>query len=288
MSNNKFAQIRRLLIIILVLNWGVALAKIIWGHLTHSASMFADGIHSLSDGTSNIIGLIGIGVAARPRDVGHPYGHRKYETLASMAIAVALFLVAFKLLSDSVHKLVHQELINPEANLLSFIVMGVTLAVNFSVMRYERKKGKELNSDFLVADAMHTGSDILASIMVIVSLISVRLGLPIIDVIAGMVISVLIGYVGVGILMDSSRVLTDYAVINSQQITEALCELREVVGCHRIRTRGRTDDVHVDLHITVDRNMSVGKAHDLSTAIEKLIREKFPGVTDVMVHIEPA
>lgn len=288
MSNNKFAQIRRLLIIILVLNWGVALAKIVWGHLTHSASMFADGIHSLSDGTSNIIGLIGIGVAARPRDVGHPYGHRKYETLASMAIAVALFLVAFKLLSDSVHKLVHQELINPEANLLSFVVMGVTLAVNFSVMRYERKKGKELNSDFLVADAMHTGSDILASIMVIVSLISVRLGLPIIDVIAGMVISVLIGYVGVGILMDSSRVLTDYAVINSQQITEALCELREVVGCHRIRTRGRTDDVHVDLHITVDRNMSVGKAHDLSTAIEKLIREKFPGVTDVMVHIEPA
>ncbi|MFA5336231.1 MAG: cation diffusion facilitator family transporter, partial [Candidatus Omnitrophota bacterium] len=219
MSNNKFAQIRRLLIIILVLNWGVALAKIVWGHLTHSASMFADGIHSLSDGTSNIIGLIGIGVAARPRDVGHPYGHRKYETLASMAIAVALFLVAFKLLSDSVHKLVHQELINPEANLMSFIVMGATLAVNFSVMRYERKKGKELNSDFLVADAMHTGSDILASIMVIVSLVSVRLGLPIIDVIAGMVISVLIGYVGVGILMDSSRVLTDYAVINSQQIT---------------------------------------------------------------------
>ncbi|MFA5147662.1 MAG: cation diffusion facilitator family transporter [Candidatus Omnitrophota bacterium] len=288
MSSNKFSQIRRLLIIILVLNWGVALAKIVWGHLTQSASMFADGIHSLSDGTSNIIGLIGIGVAARPRDVGHPYGHRKYETLASMAIAVALFLVAFRLLGDSVHKLINQELINPQANLLSFIVMGVTLAVNIGVMRYERKRGKELNSDFLVADAMHTGSDILASVMVIVSLVSVRLGLPIIDVIAGMVISLLIGYVGVGILMDSSRVLTDYAVINSQEITEALCEMKEVIGCHRIRTRGRTDDVHVDLHITVDRNMSVGKAHDLSTAIEKRIREKFPGVTDVMVHIEPA
>ncbi|MDD5424697.1 MAG: cation diffusion facilitator family transporter [Candidatus Omnitrophica bacterium] len=288
MSSNKFSQIRRLLIIILVLNWGVALAKIVWGHLTQSASMFADGIHSLSDGTSNIIGLIGIGVAARPRDVGHPYGHRKYETLASMAIAVALFLVAFRLLGDSVHKLINQELINPQANLLSFIVMGVTLAVNIGVMRYERKRGKELNSDFLVADAMHTGSDILASVMVIVSLVSVKLGLPIIDVIAGMVISLLIGYVGVGILMDSSRVLTDYAVINSQEITEALCEMKEVIGCHRIRTRGRTDDVHVDLHITVDRNMSVGKAHDLSTAIEKRIREKFPGVTDVMVHIEPA
>jgi cation diffusion facilitator family transporter len=288
MSNNKFAQIRKLLIIILALNWGVALAKIVYGHITSSASMFADGIHSLSDGTSNIIGLIGIGVAARPRDVGHPYGHRKYETLASMAIAVALFMVALRLLSDSVHKLINQELINPEANLLSFVVMGATIAVNITVMKYERKRGKELNSDFLVADSLHTGSDILASVMVVISLISVKLGLPIIDVIAGMVISLLIGYVGVGILKNSSRVLTDYAVINSQEITEVLYDMKEVVGCHRIRTRGRTDDVHVDLHITVDRNMSVGKAHDLSTAIEKRIREKFSGVTDVMVHIEPA
>ena len=288
MSNNKFAQIRKLLLVILALNWGVAIAKIVYGHLTNSASMFADGIHSLSDGSSNIIGLIGIGVAARPRDVGHPYGHRKYETLASMAIAVALFMIAFRLLSDSVHKLWHQELINPEANLLSFIVMGVTIAVNISVMKYERRKGKELNSDFLVADSLHTGSDILASVMVVVSLISVRLGLPIIDVIAGMVISLLVGYVGVSILRDSSRVLTDYVAINSQEITEALSDMKEVIGCHRIRTRGRTDDVHVDLHITVDRNMSVGKAHDLSTAIEKRIRERFSGVTDVMVHVEPA
>ncbi|HPN66664.1 MAG TPA: cation diffusion facilitator family transporter, partial [Candidatus Omnitrophota bacterium] len=125
-------------------------------------------------------------------------------------------------------------------------------------------------------------------VMVVVSLISVRLGLPIIDVIAGMVIALLVGYVGVSILRDSSRVLTDYVVINSQEITEALSDMKEVIGCHRIRTRGRTDDVHVDLHITVDRNMSVGKAHDLSTAIEKRIRERFSGVTDVMVHVEPA
>ncbi len=288
MNSNKFSQIRKILVTILVLNWGVALAKMIYGHMTNSVSMFADGVHSLSDGSSNIIGLIGIAVSARPRDVSHPYGHRKYETLASMAIAVALFLIAFRLISDSVHKLTHQELINPEANILSFIIMGLTLAVNIGVVRYELRKGKELNSDFLIADSMHTTSDILASVMVIISLISVRLGLPIIDVVAGMMISLLIVYVGVGILRDSSRVLTDYAVIGVQQICEALSDMKEVIGCHRIRTRGRSDDIHVDLHITVDRNMSVGKAHDLSTAIEKRIREKFPGVTDVMVHIEPA
>lgn len=250
--------------------------------------MSADGFHSLSDGSSNIIGLIGIAVASRPRDAGHPYGHGKYETLASMAIAMALFLIAFKLIAASIHKLVHQELINPEANLISFVVMGITLAINIGVMRYEYRRGKELNSDFLIADSLHTGSDIFASVTVIISLISVRLGLPIIDVVAGVIISLLICYIGVGILKHSSRVLCDYAAIDVGQICEALSDMKEVVGCHRIRTRGRQDDIHADLHITVDKNMTVAKAHDLSTAIEKRIREKFHGVTDVIVHIEPA
>ncbi|OGX28026.1 MAG: hypothetical protein A3F87_04255 [Omnitrophica WOR_2 bacterium RIFCSPLOWO2_12_FULL_51_24] len=288
MGSNKYIQIRNILIWTLALNWGVALAKIVYGLMTQSLAMSADGFHSLSDGSSNIIGLIGIAAASRPRDAGHPYGHRKYETLASMAIAVALFFIAFKLITTSIHKLVHQELINPEANLGSFVVMGITLAVNIGVMKYELRKGRELNSDFLVADAMHTGSDIFASSMVIGSLISVRLGLPIIDVIAGIIISLLIAYIGVGILKHSSRVLTDYAVIEVQHICDALSDMHEVVGCHRIRTRGRQDDIHADLHITVDKDMTVAKAHDLSTAIEKRIRERFPGVTDVIVHIEPA
>lgn len=288
MGSNKYLQIRNILIWILVLNWAVALAKIVYGYMTQSLAMSADGFHSLSDGASNIIGLIGIAVSSRPRDTGHPYGHRKYETLASMAIAMALFYIAFKLITASVHKLVHQELINPEATLMSFIVMVVTLAVNIGVMKYEYRKGKELNSDFLVADALHTGSDIFASISVIVSLVSIKLGFPILDVVVGFIIALLICYIGADILKHSSRVLTDYAAIEVQHICDALSDMHDIVGCHRIRTRGRSDDIHVDLHVTVDKNMSVGKAHELSTAIEKRLREKFPGVTDVIVHIEPA
>ncbi len=288
MASNKYVQIRNILLWVLVLNWGVALAKIVYGKATHSLSMFADGFHSLSDGSSNIIGLIGIAAAARPRDTGHPYGHRKYETLASMAIAIALFYIAFKLITVSMHRLVHQEPVSPEANLVSFIVMGITLAVNIGVMRYELKRGKELHSDFLIADAMHTGSDIFSSISVIISLVCIRLGFPIVDTVAGFVIALLICYIGADILKHSSRVLTDYAVIEVQHICDALSDMKEIVGCHRIRTRGRSDDIHVDLHVTVDKDMSVGKAHELSTAIEKRIRERFPGVTDVIVHIEPA
>jgi cation diffusion facilitator family transporter len=288
MIDAKYVRIRKILFWILALNWGVALTKIIYGHATNSLAMFADGLHSLSDGSSNIIGLIGIAVAARPRDVSHPYGHRKYETLASMAIAVALFLISFNLIKESAHRLINREYFNPEASVFSFIVMGVTLSVNIGVMIYEYGKGRELRSDFLVADSMHTFSDIFASLSVIISLICVKMGIPIVDVIAGIVISFLIGYVGVDILRHSSRVLCDYAAIDTQSIKDSLLGMSGIIGCHRIRTRGGSDDIHIDLHITVDKNMPVGKAHDLSTAIEKLLREKFTGVTDVMVHIEPA
>lgn len=285
MSDNKYTRIRNILIWVLVLNWGVAFAKIIYGHITNSLSMLADGLHSLSDGSSNIIGLIGIFIAAHPKDIEHPYGHRKYETLTSMAIAMILFFIAFNVIRMSLHRFVHR--VVPEVNPLSFIVMVATLLINIAVMRYEYNRGKELKSDFLVADAYHTGSDIFASISVIASLISVKVGFPIADVIAGFIISLLICYIGIDILKHSSRVLCDYVAMEAKEVEEAILDIPGVVGCHRIRTRGRPDDIHVDLHITVNKDMAVGKAHELSTAIEKRIREKFPGVTDVVVHIEP-
>ncbi|KPK41714.1 MAG: cation transporter [Omnitrophica WOR_2 bacterium SM23_29] len=286
MTDKKYVRVRNILICVLVLNWAVALAKILYGHITNSLSMFADGLHSLSDGSSNIIGLIGIFIASRPKDVDHPYGHRKYETLISMAIAMILFFIAFNIIKRSIVRFIHPEFTRVDP--LSFIVMFVTLFINVAVMKYEYTKGKELKSDFLIADSYHTGSDIFASISVIASLISIKMGFPIADVIAGFIISLLICYVGVDILKHSSRVLCDYAVIDVKEVEEAISDMPGVIGCHRVRTRGRLDDIYVDLHITVDKDMPIKKAHELSTSVEKRIRNKFSGVTDVIVHIEPS
>ncbi len=285
MSDSKYVRIRNILIWVLILNWAVASAKILYGLMTNSLSMFADGLHSLSDGASNIIGLFGIFIASRPKDTKHPYGHRKYETLTAMGIAMILFFIAFNVFMRSRDRFLHPVI--PEVNFLSFAVMVVTLLINVAVMRYEYNRGKELKSDFLVADSYHTGSDIFASISVIVSLVSIKMGFPIVDVIAGFIISLLICYVGIDILKHSSRVLCDYVAMEASEVEDAILDMPGVVGCHRIRTRGRPDDIHVDLHITVNKDMAVGKAHELSTSIEKRIREKFPGVTDVIVHIEP-
>jgi cation diffusion facilitator family transporter len=284
-SEDRFRQIRHILFYILILNWGVASAKLFYGWLIHSASMTADGFHSFSDGSSNIIGLFGIWVASRPVDETHPYGHKKYETLTSVGISVLLFLVCFNVVREGVLRFLHPVI--PEVNVKSFLVMGVTLAVNIGVMIYENRKGIVLKSDILISDALHTRSDILTSSSVILTLIGIKFGYPILDPIASLIIAVFIGYAAVDILKKSSWVLSDGVAIQIEQIEKVVLAIKGVKKCHRIRSRGRTDDIHIDLHVLVDPEMHIHQAHHLSYAIENKIKRDFRGVTDVVVHMEP-
>jgi cation diffusion facilitator family transporter len=263
----------------------VASAKLFYGWLIHSASMTADGFHSFSDGSSNIIGLFGIWVASRPVDETHPYGHKKYETLTSVGISVLLFLVCFNVVREGVLRFLHPVI--PEVNVKSFLVMGVTLAVNIGVMIYENRKGIVLKSDILISDALHTRSDILTSSSVILTLIGIKFGYPILDPIASLIIAVFIGYAAVDILKKSSWVLSDGVAIQIEQIEKVVLAIKGVKKCHRIRSRGRTDDIHIDLHVLVDPEMHIHQAHHLSYAIENKIKRDFRGVTDVVVHMEP-
>ena len=159
-----YKGIRNVLLLILILNWAGALAKIIYGLITRCESMSADGFHSLSDGASNIIGIIGIHFACQPVDKDHPYGHRKYETFFSLGIAALLFILAFNLAKEGVHHLIEPLKNAPRVDFKSFIIMLVTMAVNSRVMHYEHKKGVKLHSDILISDALHTKADIFTSI----------------------------------------------------------------------------------------------------------------------------
>jgi cation diffusion facilitator family transporter len=273
------------LVYILILNWGVAGAKLAYGWLTHSASMTADGFHSFSDGSSNIIGLVGIWIASRPIDASHPYGHKKYETLTSIGISALLFLVCINVIREGVMRFLHPLI--PEVTGKSFVVMGVTLTINVAVMIYETRIGKALKSDILISDALHTRTDILTSSSVIITLMGIKLGYPILDPIASILIAVFIGYAGIEILKESSRVLSDGVAIRIDEIERVVLSIRGVQECHQIRSRGRPDDIHIDLHVLVDPDMHVHKAHHLSYAIENKIKRDFHGVTDVVVHMEP-
>lgn len=244
-SQDHFQQIRRILIYILILNWGVAAAKLIYGWLISSASMKADGFHSFSDGASNLIGLIGIWVASRPIDQNHPYGHKKYETLTSVAISALLFFVCFNVIREGIARFIDP--VTPEVNLNAFLVMIVTIAVNIFVMVYENKKGKELKSDILVFDALHTRADILTSASVIITLMAIKLGYPMVDPIVSLLIALFIGYAAVQILRESARVLSDGAAIPIQEIERVVLAIKGVKECHQIRSRGRADDIYSPL-----------------------------------------
>lgn len=280
-----YKQIQRVLVLILVLNWAVALAKIFYGLTSRCVSMTADGFHSLADGASNIIGLIGIHFACQPTDKDHPYGHKKYETFFSLGIAMLLFIVSFNLFKEGFGRI--NKPVNPQVNLDSFIVMLVTLGVNFWVMNYEHKKGKLLGSDILISDAMHTKADIFTSISVIVALIVIKLGYPILDPIATILISIFIAHTGYQIVKESSVVLCDTAILDTKKVTDIVLEVKGVRNCHKIRTRGRFDDIHIDLHVQVSPSMHMDEAHKISYAIEGAIKKDIPEVTDVVVHMEP-
>lgn len=281
-----YNRIRQLLVVILVLNWGVAIAKMVLGFATRCQSMTADGFHSLSDGASNIIGLVGIALSSKPVDQDHPYGHRKYETFFSLGIAALLFLVAINLVREGIYKIGHP--VVTEVNFMSFVVMVATMAVNITVMKYEYSQGKKLRSDFLVADSMHTKADIFTSFSVIVALIGIKLGFQMIDPITTLLISVFIAKAGLEIIKDASKVLCDtVAIMDVDKISGIVMTVKGVRECHKIRTRGRPDDICIDLHVQVDPDMHIDQAHKICYEVEEAIKKKIPEASDVLVHIEP-
>jgi cation diffusion facilitator family transporter len=247
--------------------------------------MSADGLHSLFDSTSNIIGLVGISMASRPPDKEHPYGHAKFETFASIGIAMLLFISCFQLIYAAANRFHNSAA--PEITELSFGIMGLTLVINIGVSAYEYILGKKLKSSILVADSMHTRSDVYASFAVILGFIAVKMGYPLADPIIALVITGLITLTGLEIIRESSKVLLDKALIEESVIIDLAKSVEGVCNCHRVRTRGPPGEVYVDLHIGVDSSLSIEEAHKVSEAVEDKMKSNLQGIRDVIVHLEP-
>ena len=280
-----YDAVRRILMIIFVLNILTALAKGIYGLYTDTLSMSADGLHSFFDSTANIIGLVGISLAARPPDRDHPYGHAKYESFAAMGIAILLFAGCLQLIVSAAGRL--QSGGSPNVTGLSFVVMALTLIINVGVSSYEYILGRRLKSSILVADSLHTRSDVFASLGVILGLFAVRVGYPLADPIIALFICALIIHTGLEIIRESSTALLDRAVIDEQVIVDLARSVEGVCNCHAVRTRGMAEEIYVDLHIEVDASLSMELAHEVGVDVERAIKGRIPEVRDVVVHLEP-
>lgn len=279
-------RVERVLWIVFVLNLAVAAAKYFYGLASGSASMQADGIHSVFDSVGNIVGLVSIALAARPADAGHPYGHSKFETYGSLVIGVLLLAAAFEVGSGAVEKLAtgaYTAVVTPA----SFAVMVGTLAVNLGVTTYERRAGRRLKSEIIMADAAHTLSDVFVSLGVIAGLALVALGFPQADPVMALVVTVAILFSAWGVFRAAFRTLSDTAQLPEADVRAVASAVEGIRGVHRVRTRGTEAEVYCDLHIWVDPAMSVRDAHALGDAVEAAVKGRFPAVKEVLVHIEP-
>jgi cation diffusion facilitator family transporter len=285
-SGARTAEVSRVLWIVLFLNVAVAAGKYFYGRFIGSVSMQADGFHSLFDGTSNIVGLVGMGLAARPADRDHPYGHGKYETYASAVIGMMLLFAAWRIGTEAVDKLMHGA-VPPRVDAASFGVMVVTLAVNVFVSRYERKRGETLRSDILTADASHTSSDILVSGGVLAGLIFVRMGMPLADPVIALLVVLAILWTSLRVFARVNVIFTDSAILAVGEVCGVAGKVPGVLGCHSIRTRGPTSQIYIDLHIQVDPQLTVAQGHVIAEQVEKALCEEIPGVVDVIAHLEP-
>lgn len=283
--NNYSTQVRKVLLITLVLNSVVAVAKVLYGYMTNSIGMTSDGFHSFFDGISNIVGLIGIWIASNPPDANHPYGHKKFETLFTIIIAVMIFTTCVQILKRVYFTFSQDH--NTIVTETSFLVMFFTTGVNIFVMLYESRKGKKIGSDFLVADAMHTKSDIFASLAVIAGLVLTKVGYPRADTLVGIVITFFIARIGYEIIRDASTVLVDTVCMDTSVIESLVKGIEGVKGCHDIRTRGSANSIYLDLHVLVDKGLSIERAHEIADGIEGKIKKEIPSVIDIVVHVEP-
>jgi cation diffusion facilitator family transporter len=278
--------IRRVLIIVLLLNLAVAFAKLGYGAWTGSIAMRADGVQSFLDGLANVVGLVAVAVAARPPDEEHHFGHERYETLASLLIAGMMSVGVIQILQDAFGQL--QGGTPPTVNAGSFGVLFATMLVNLGVSIWERRQGQRYASDLLLADAKHTASDIIVSMGVVFGLLGVRMGWTYADSLVSILITFVIAWAAWTIIRDATKVLTDATDVNPRALMRTILETEGVVSAHKLRARSSGGRLLAQVDIAVDPQMPVIEAHDIASRVERSIMNAVGEESQVVVHIEPA
>jgi cation diffusion facilitator family transporter len=284
-DSDRYSSVVRVLYRVLFLNLAVAIVKIALGYMTGAVSILSDGFHSLTDSAANVVALIGVSAARKPPDADHPYGHRKYETMASLGILLFLSIVLVEVVTAAIDRLCSGS--SPRVFPEGIGVMTVTLIVNIAVVAYESRAGRRLNSEVLLADAKHTRSDVLTSVTVLAALLGVWSGYSLLDPLAALLVAGFIGYACWEIARGAGGILSDRIVIAEDEVKRVVTSVPDVLGCHHIRTRGSADYVFLDLHIWLDGRTPLESAHATSHVVKDLLMAKYPQIVDVVIHIEP-
>lgn len=268
-----------------IANLLVALGKMAVGLSLGLMALTASGFESLLDASNNVVGYVAVKLSAREADKKHPYGHRKFETFVALIVAFMMFIAGTQIFIEGVQRIKGGSI--PQVSGIAFVAIITSMIVSLSVSLVEWRCGKLYQSEFLLADAAHTLTDFFSSFIVLTSLALVSIGIIWADFVAAMVVVIIILLIGFRIIREAFTILVDTSQIDPELLADCCYTVQGVKGVHKIRSRGTPDAVKVDLHIKVERNLSVETAHDLSHRVKQKIMKDFPEVDDVIVHIEP-
>ncbi len=288
MNTNKIAM--RVSGVSIGVNVALSVFKLAAGLIAHSGAMISDAVHSASDVFSTIIVMIGVTISAKKSDKEHPYGHERMECVASILLAVLLFATGVGIGIQGVQKIAAGRL--GEALIpgrLALIAAVVSIVVKEWMYWYTRGAAKKINSGALMADAWHHRSDALSSIGAFAGILGARLGFPVLDPLASVVICVFIGKAAWDIFQDAMNKMVDKACDDRtiQQIRQAVLESRGVEKIDAIRTRMFGARSYVDIEIAADENLTLKEAHKIAEDVHNRVEEQFPEVKHCMVHVNP-
>lgn len=288
MTKNKETQYsqetKKVLWIVLFLNFIVLAIEIFAGIITSSLSIAGDAAHTISDTLNNVVGLIVMQYAIQPPDKQHPYGHGKFETLAAFGIVIFLAIACVEIVQSSVGRMFHPvELPLFKKEVVWLLIL--TLIINIIIWTYERNKGLKLKSDLLIADSSHTGSDVLIKLSVLGSQIFIAQKMYWVDSLVAIFISLFIAKAGYEILSSTIPVLVDAAWLDPKAIKLSVLAIEDVTDCYDIYSRKTPYLSFIECKIKV-KPKDLYNAHKVADLVEEKIKEDF-GKCKVTIHIEP-
>jgi len=287
MTEKRFATVQRTLFLALIGNILSFILKMFFGFLANSIAMIADAVHSAFDSLSSVVGLYGNKISLKPPDVGHPYGHRKFEQIAAIAITIMMFIACFNIVHEAIERAIFN--IVPNITFYSVASMMASMVISLSISIYERRIGKSTGSIILTADAFHTVTDVLASVVVVIGFIGIRIGVRYADSFAATVVCLLIAFVGYSIFRQATDTLVDRGITLDalSKIKSTVNGMNKGIECHSLRGKTVGDKIYVDMHVTLKGGTSVERAHEITEIIEGKLRKTVEGLEEVIIHVEP-
>lgn len=275
-------HVRNVLLIEGGINFLICLSKLGVGLLTNSTVIIADALHSLTDAANNFIAWMAIKIARKPEDSDHPYGHQKFEQLAVFGLATLLSIIAFEVLLNAFKRFGQPV----EQSFWGLIILIGALLINIGLTLWESYWAKRLDSAILQADASHTLSDVISSIVVIVGWQLASRGHYWLDAAFAVVLSGIVFFLAFRLFQRAIPILVDYSDLDPDLVSQALADMDEVKLVRRVRSRTSGKQRIADVIIAVDSNLTTLDSHHIADNIEQLLADKF-AIHDVMVHIEP-